>query len=240
MTTRRTALGWLALGPLAGLVSTTGRAQGSGAVFFPAPVPYGLCRRVERELRGGAQLIVERTWSVRFVPQGRGFRLDGQQTKVTVDAPPALSVLAQMESSRVDQGMFPLLLGSAGEIVGQSATRDDEALAAAIATVRARLTAVSAQGLEADAVERFLRDLQQAGEETLAAWPTTLFAPGEVDVVQERAVPLPAGRTGTVTVRTLASSDPATGLMRQFERQVETRLETRVRSGLERFTLAPE
>ena len=237
MTTRRTALGWLALGPLIGLVGLPAQAQRSGSQFAPATTPYRLRRRIERELRDGATLIVERTWSVQFVPQGRGFRVDGEQSGVTVDAPPALSFLAQVERNRIDQNMFPLMLGSAGEIIGQSATRDDATLSVAIDKVRQRLAAASEQGMDAEAGEEFLKHLQRAGEEALATWPTALFAPGELDVVHEREVALPAGRSGILTVRTLAASDPATGLMRQFERRVETRLGTRTKAGLERFSL---
>lgn len=240
MTTRRTALGWLALGPLISFVGLPAQAQGGGSQFAPSTNRYRLRRRVERELRDGASLIVERIWSVRFVPQGRGFRVDGQQADVTVEAPPALSFLAQVERTRIDQDMFPLLLGSAGEIVGQSASRDDETVSAAVDQVRQRLAAASAQGMDVEGSEQFLKDLQQAGEKALADWPAALFAPGELDLVQEREVALPAGRSGSVTVRTLATSDPATGLMRQFERRVETRLGTRTRSGIERFTLSQE
>lgn len=231
-------LGLLAVAPLAGLASPRLLAQDGVGKFAPAAHPYRLARRVERQLHGGARLTVERRWSLKFTVQGRGYLVDGHQTSVMVDAPPALAFLAQMERDRLENDMFPLMLDEAGQILSVASSSADEALATAVEQVRKRLEAALGDGR--DLAERFLAELQQAGEQSLAAWPANLLAPGALDREEHRAVPLPGGRSGSITVRTLASSDPATGVMERFERQVTSRLDDSVREGLERFSLSPE
>lgn len=231
-------LGLLAGAPLAGLVSPRLLAQDAVGKFAPAAHPYRLARRVERQLQGGARLTVERRWSLKFAVQGRGYLVDGHQTGVTVDAPPALAFLAQMERDRLENDMFPLMLDAAGQILSATSSRADEALSTAVEQVRKRLEAAFGDG--SDMAERFLAELQQAGEQSLAAWPANMLAPGAFDREEHRTVPLPDGRNGSITVRTLASSDPATGLMERFERQVTSRLGDSLREGLERLSLSPE
>ena len=238
MIARRDLLGAVSLLPAAALLPGAVLAASAVTPFAPGTTPFRLVRRVERELRDGARLVVERAWSIRFLPQGQGYRLEGKQADVSVDAPAALAFLADMERGRVEEDMFPLQIGANGEIMGQGSASSDATLAHAIEAVREKLARQFVQPDDRVAAERFLTQLQRAGEQALAGWPAILFAPGSLDRSEERAVPLPGGRTGAVTIRTLATSDPVTGLMQRFERRVETRLDTSARSGLERFTLA--
>lgn len=237
MIARRRLLGAVSLLPAAALLPGAVLAAPAGSAFAPGTTPLRLVRRVERELRDGARLVVERAWSIRFLQQGQGFRLEGKQTDVSVDAPATLAFLADMERGRVEEDRFPLQIADNGEIMGQASASSDATLARAIEAVRERLARQFDQPDDRAAAEQFLTQLQRAGEQTLAGWPAMLFAPGNLDRSEERAVPLPGGRTGAVTVRTLAASDPETGLMQRFERRVDTRLGTSARSGLERFTL---
>lgn len=237
---RRHLVGLLSLLPVATILPRAALAAPPAPAFAPGDAPLRLIRRVERELRDGALLVVERAWSVRFLPQGSGYRLEGRQADVTVDAPAELAFLADMERSRVEHGMFPLLLSQGGEIMGQSAAPADEALGHAIEAVRGKLARQFGEGDERAAAERFLTQLQRAGEQALAGWPAILFAPGTIDHAEQREVPLPDGRIGEVVIRTLATSDSETGLMQRFERRVETRIGSSARTGLERFTLAPQ
>ena len=237
---RRHLVGLLSLLPAAAMLPGAVLAAPAAPAFAPDTAPFRLIRRVERELRDRALLVVERAWSIRFVPQGQGFRLEGKQVDVAVDAPAELDFLANMERDRVEDDMFPLLLSSGGEIMGRSDAPADDVLADAIEAVRGKLARQLGLGDDKAAAERFLTQLQRAGEQSQAGWPATLFAPGTLDNAEQREVPLPDGRTGEVIIRTLATSDPDTGLMQRFERRVETRLGDSSRSGLERFTLTPQ
>lgn len=238
MTNRRTILGLLACVPFAGTPLARLAAQEAVARFAPPSRPFRLIRRVERQLRDGARLVVERSWSVTFAVQGRGYLVDGLQSGVMVDAPPALGFLAQMERDRSEDDMFPLLLDGAGQIVSDSSSSADEALTLAVEQVRQRLESALADSESSDLAGRFLAELQQAGEESLVGWPRNVFAPGPIDRVEERVVPLPGGRNGSIAIHTLASGNPETGLMEHFERRVTSRLGDTVREGLERFSLA--
>lgn len=240
MTSRRRILAGLTLLPAAAILPRAVFAQSAPGAFAPGDAPFRLVRRVERELRAGARLVVERSWMVRFRPQAQGYRAEGRQVDVLVDAPPELAFLAGMERDRVEEDMFPLLLGADGGIMGQSAAPADETLAHAIEAVREKIGKRLGEGDDRATAERFLNQLQRAGEQALGGWPAILFAPGHLDRVEQREVPLPDGRIGAVSIQTLATSDPATGLMQLFERRIETRLGDSAKAGLERFTLAPQ
>lgn len=240
MTSRRALLGWITLVPGLGLAARPVLAAERSASFAPGATPYRLIRRVERELRDRTRLVVERTWTVRFVPVGHGYRVEGQQRAIDVIAPPSLDFLATIERERVEDGMFPALLDAHGRSVGGARASIDSSLAGAVSEVRARMDQWGDDAGWRDRADRFLARLQQDGAESLSAWPASLFAPGDMDMVEHRPVPLAEGLAGMIAVRTVTSSDPASGLLRHLERTVETRLESSIRVGLERFSLTPE
>ena len=240
MTSRRGLLRWLAIAPGLALTSRPASASVLSPGFSPRATPYRLVRRVERDLRDRTRLVVERTWSIRFLPLEQGYRVDGRQTGIGVDAPAALDFLVRIERERIEEAMFPLLLDSRGLAAGGACVHTDAALAKAVGEVRSRLNRILIDGDERAQAARFLTHLQRAGENALSAWPAALFAPGHIDMVEQRTVPLPDGLPGKVAVHTVASSNRTTGLMEHFQRTVETRIAGGTRTGLERFTLTPE
>ena len=102
---RRHLVGLLSFLPVATMLPRAGFAAPAALAFAPGTAPFRLIRRVERELRDGALLVVERAWSIRFVAQGQGYRLEGKQADVSVDAPAELDFLAAIERDRVEDGM---------------------------------------------------------------------------------------------------------------------------------------
>ena len=66
-----------------------------------------LSRTVTRELSGGQQLVVQRRYRVQFLPDGDGFTLTGAPIGVSVEVPPILARLGDMERQRSDLGPFP-------------------------------------------------------------------------------------------------------------------------------------
>lgn len=213
-------------------------ALASAARFAPGDLPGRLTRTVERQLGRAGKLTVSRAWSVRFLAAGRGYRVDGEQLEVTVDAPPVLADLARIERERVEDAMFPLMLDPAGQMMDDAAVSAEAALAAAVDGVRKRLAARAVSGRDLAEAERFLEALQAAGQGAVAAWPRDLFAPGARSAADSQVVTLPDGTSGTVSIATETASDPVTGLMQRFERRVETRIGTQSRFGKETFVLA--
>lgn len=209
-------------------------------IFNPAPGAHRLTRRIERELGPAVQLVVERSWAIAFNPAGRGFEVAGRQLAVSVDAPPELAELAAIERARREDSAFPMMLDASGRMITRQDAPVDGNLAKAIDAVRGRLQSSLSDPTDLSAGTRFLDALQQAGQQVVSAWPADLFAPGSLERSQPREVALPDGTTGTVSVRETGLADPLTGLMQRFERQVETRIGSRTKSGRELFTLARE
>ena len=104
-----------------------------------------------------------------------------------------------------------------------------------IAEERAQLTR---HGALESRTAGFLDSLQGAGQKALAQWPRDLFAPGLTDQEEQRTVELPEGQSGTISITRAASTDPETGLMMHYERQVRTRIGDDERVGSEAFLLA--
>ena len=84
--------------------------------FSPPSTPMVLSRTVIRELADGKQIVVKRSFRVQFVPAADGFVLTGTPITVSVDVPPLLARLGELERQRSDMGPFPLAIDSAGMI----------------------------------------------------------------------------------------------------------------------------
>lgn len=224
--------------PLAALAAAApdGSSAETGAFVAPAG-PTHLTRAVSRVLPDGKQVTSSRTYALRFVRDGAGYRVEGELVESVCDAPGALRALAEIERKRSDAGLFPLRLDAAGRIVGSGATGDAERRRAA-AAVNARLSAATMAPDDKAQASGFVAQLVARGG-GLAAWPSDLFvAPhGERSVVQR--LPLPGGGEGTVTVSTKADGKRASGVPATLERTVTTDLGGDRRIVRELWTVAP-
>ena len=72
------------------------------AAFVPPDAPMVLTRSLRRSLPGGAEIRTSRSYSIRFVREADGYRVEGALIDVAVDAPPALAALATLERARGD------------------------------------------------------------------------------------------------------------------------------------------
>lgn len=207
--------------------------------FAPPAGPMRYVRRLERDLGGGASFVVVRSFAIRFVPFGRGFRIEGEQQGVEVEAPERLAEFARLERERTEASLFPLTLDAAGLITGgearQPATQLDEAVRAVLAQFAAR----PRDAAELEQMQQYLAAVHQGAGRVLTELPRDLFAPGAGPRSERRDVALPGGERGLVTVTFSAEADPATGLMRRAERTVVTELAGDSRRTAELWTLAP-
>ena len=220
--------------PAAGAV----RAQATSAAHFAPPAgPMRYTRRLERELGRGASLVVSRSFAVRFVPEPNGFRVEGEQIDVDVEAPEVLAEFVRLERERRELGLFPLRLDAAGGIADGPArplaANLDAAMREAVALLAAR-PLDSAQQAEA---ARFLNALNQSANRILTALPPDLFAPPDAPRSERREIALPGGDYGEVAVTFTAQRDPVTGVMREAWREVTTALQGQRRRTLESWTL---
>lgn len=223
----------------AALLLNAGTARATARPGFAPPgQPLLYTRRLERALADGNTMAVERRFAVHFVPVGDGFRIDGTQRDVLVEAPPPLAEFARLERERIEAGVFPIRLDAAGTITGGPtlplATKLDTA-------VRLALGEVTAQAHSSDEKaehDRFILAFQQGAARLVTELPGDLFAPGPPRR-ETREVALPNGDAGAVSVAFAATRDEVTGIMREARREIVTTLEATHRSTLESWTLGP-
>jgi hypothetical protein len=196
-------------------------------------------RRLERGLPDGARLVVSRSFAVRFVREAEGFRVDGEQIDVAVEAPEVLQALARLERERLETGVFPLLLDAAGAIRSVTPSAPSVQLDEAVREVTARIERWDHTPAEREELRAFVNAVHQSAGALTTELPRDLFAPGEVPREEYRTIALPGGATGQVRVTFSAECDPATGLMRAARRAVVTEVAGDRRNTIESWSLVP-
>lgn len=192
------------------------------ARFAPPIEQLILSRTVIRELSDGKQIKVTRRYAVQFAPVESGFLLDGKLVDVSVDVPPLLGGLAEIERKREETGMFPVRIDSSGTIIGgQDDGQVDRRLRdemTARATVVLAETGMPKENLQLGT--RFVAQTMQAPPRS--SWPVDLLRiqPGEHR--QSRVVALASGGEGRIEVVTRVDSLLPCGLPRTIERTVIT------------------
>jgi len=238
-TDRRALLRLGAAALLLPLVSVGSASVAAAAARFAPPEgPMRYSRRLERGLAGGASFVVSRGFAVRFRARDGGFHLDGEQVAVECEAPEALAAFARIERERVEQGLFPMLLDTAGRITGTEApmaAQIDAAVREAIATIDRRPRDPAARA----ALLQYVNAIHQSAGRVITELPRDLFAPPLAPRSESRAVALPDGGIGQVRVTFAAAADPVTGLMRTASREVVTELEGDERRTVESWRLEP-
>lgn len=196
--------------------------SGPQARFAPPIEQLILSRTVIRELSDGKQIKVTRRYTVRFAAVENGFLLDGKLVDVSVDAPPLLGGLAEIERKRDETGMFPVRIDSGGTILaGPSGDQVDQRVRD---EMTARATDVLAEtGMPKENLQlgtRFVAQTMQAPSRT--SWPVDLLRiqPGEHR--KSRIVPLASGEEGRIEVVTRVDTLLPCGLPRTIERTVTT------------------
>lgn len=207
--------------------------------FAPPSVPMLYTRRLERGLAGGASLIVARSFEVRFVREPDGFRVDGKQVAVDVEAPPQLDALARLERERVETALFPLQLDSAGAIRVQLRPTASAQLDAAVREATEQIERWQRTPAERDELRAFVEAVHRNSAELVTELPRDLFAPVDLARSESRVIDLPGGGEGRVRMSFAAELDPATGLMREARREVVTELAGDIRRTVESWRLEP-
>lgn len=217
-------------GPVAGVAAGPAR-------FTPPGDELVLTRTVHRALGGGLEIVARRSYAIRFVPDGLGFRVDGRLIDSHVDAPAGLSALAAIERQRPDTGMFPMRLDAEGRLTDAASARDDEAKHKASAIAALQVGGSDLSAAEKSQAGSFLTAVAARGAGS-AEWPRDLFRPQPGNRRESRRLALPSGGEGTVTVAIAARAAPSDGLLEAVERTVMTDLGGTRRETREEWTLA--
>lgn len=239
MLSRRRVIESLALLGVAGAAPLRAAPASAPAPFIPPETPQILARELARELGDGNRLVVRRSWMIGFAPRAGGYRVEGRQVAVSVDAPTHLAPIAEIERSREETSFLPLDLDAQGEILAGGAKANHAAVDEAIAAALDIVARGAASPREVDQARHFLAGLQGSAAQLLSAVPADLFRPREPQWETRRSLTLEGGIEGEVAVRFEASSDPHTGLLREARRAIVTRVANGQRSASEHWTLAP-
>ncbi len=235
---RRSVLG-IALGAALApaLISRQAVAQSSGLRSIAPPAqPMTYRRSLERFMRGGESFKATRDFSVRMTSHGLGYRVEGFQTAVRVEAPASLHQFVDLEERRVEDGVFPLTLDAAGLITeGRGPVAFGPEVEIAMESVRQ--TALRVDGPDVDELRQLVSAMHQAGAGLITYLPQDIFAPVTSDRTDRRIIELPWGDTGSVTTIFHGERDPVTGLMCNADREVITEMAGDRRRTLESWQL---
>ena len=220
-------------------LSHVAAAQAPQLRFSPPLSPMMLSRTVIRELSGGQQILVQRQFRVQFVPDGDGFILTGAALDVSVEVPPVLARLGELERQRSDPGPFPLMIDGQG-LIQSAAERGDTDL-------RARKDGrQAAQGMIDTAAMPIIRKRegalllgQLANDPRSSPWPADLFVASNGERRQHRTVALADGAQGEIDVVLKVGSLLPCGIPASFERVITTQLAGTRRVSRELWSLAP-
>lgn len=232
------ALAALAIAAPADIASATTIApQPDQDTFLPPHGPLLLTRELRKTLVDGQEIISQRRYAVRFVPQGDGYRVEGELVGTAVQAPPELGQLADVERSRADEGLFPLILNRHGMIVEQQGANDAASTARTLAEAKAFLANSELSDADRSAALAMVTQLQEQARAAGGNWPADLFRPASGRHEVTRDIPLPDGSAGRVTVSITASDLPG-GMLDRLQRRVITELNGTSRLSTETWTLA--
>ena len=218
--------------PLA--AASAGPPAETSARFSPPASRLTLSRTLRSPLADGREIVARRTYALSIVPDGEGFRVNGEEIGCTVEAPESLASLAALERRRSDAGPFPLHLDRNGMVLTKPSRIDNAPLHRASDLADSALE----KTLPDPSLRLALLDLVatlSAGNQT--AWPEDLFRPAATHRVDRRAIALPDGTRGEIEVEIV--SEPGSEESTRVQRTVTTALGTSRRTTREEWVLAP-
>lgn len=237
--TRRTVLGGIVS---LGCVSALGVAPAAAQMQSSVRIPQGrmlFSRRLERSMRGGAQLVIARSWEVDFSHSGNGIAIHGLQVSAEVEAPAALSDLAQIEENRSTNDMWPILCSQSGRILATGRGVEDEDVTAAVEEA-ARI--ISERPIPADerrSQMQYIAQMQASVASLLEQLPNDLFFPSFGPTRTVREIALPTGDTGQFEVSYEARPSSQGAWLESAERNVITRIADSERRAREIWSMRP-
>ena len=230
-------VGAAALLPVMSVSWVSTPAVAAQAHFTPPSEQLMLTRTVTRNLSGGKQIVVTRRYIIQFVPDGQGYVLNGSPLDVSVQVPPLLSGLAEIERRRTEHDLFPAWVDATGVIAQKPAAAgtSDHTVTAMSSAAQSLL---SQSSLAADRKQEGSLYLGQLTTQSAGSpWPADLFhaTPGERH--QHRVVALPDGAQGEVDIVVRVAALMPCGLPSAFEREITTVLEGTSQVSRELWTL---
>ncbi len=231
---RRKALGAAALG-LAGLAVPV---WAKTRLAIP-PHPMRLKRRLERPLRDGKFITVNRAWIVSFERFNDRIAITGRQESVLVDAPSKLAEFARLEEQRNTDKMFPIILAGNGSIVSAGRGDDTALVEDAYAAGQRAIDLASISDEHKRDAQTGLKQIRQAGDGFLATLPKDLFFPTQNEIRHNQEFALNEGVRGTLELVYRATHGDSFAWLAKAEREVITTIGPSRRISREIWSLTP-
>ena len=223
VTRRKLMGGAAAAGAVLGVGSLVPAAIAQDSLAIPAG-PMRLSRRIERGLRDGQSIVIDRSWQVEFRHQGRGVAIHGEQIAVKVDAPEELAAIAKIEESRVTSAMWPILLSDSGLILAAGEHSRQEDVAAAVREAEAILARRKPDAATMARHTDYLTHMQQASQALMDQLPPDLFFPAGVERQTIRPINLPDGLVGEFVLVYSSHKAPGCQWLSHATRTIVTRI----------------
>lgn len=233
---RRSVLGSISFLPLAGLAGAGWANAANGELKLPG-APMILHRTLRRGLRAGVDIVVQREWTISFLEQPGGALVTGRQLSATVDAPPEIAAIAEVERARDTSSMFPIELTGIGRIAGIGPFEPQSDVTQAVRAAEKLIAGATLAGSEREQALRQLGQIQSVGGSMLDRLPPDLFFPVPADFREVQPVALPDGSQGEFELLYRAAADPAGGWLEALDRTVITRLAGSERHSAESWTM---
>lgn len=227
----------LSLGAVGAAIATTLPISAANRIVLPQGV-MRLTRRIERDLGDGAKIVVERCWDLQFAGQGMGAIISGKQSMVSVDAPPALAGLADIERSRSTDAMFPILLSQSGAIVAAGVSILEQDVAEALREAERMIGQSGVAGEARGEMMGSLALLHRNAGRILDRLPPDLFFPISPPLRTVQPVALANGLQGEFEVAYEAERSAGSGWLARAQRSVVTRIGSSERRSLELWSMA--
>lgn len=214
-------------------------AQAPHVRFSPPMAPMVLSRTVIRELSGGQQVLVKRRFRVQFVASADGFVLTGTPIDVSVEVPPILARLGELERQRSDSGPFPIAIDGQGMIHPVVEPGNADAIARN-SSQRAAQGMIDSATMPAGRKREGGQLLAQlAADPRTSLWPTDLFVASDGERRLHRSVALPDGSEGEIEILLRVGKLLPGGVPTVFERVITTQLAGTRRVSREVWSLEP-
>lgn len=212
------------------------RTISAAAPFVPPDGTLLLTRETRRALPGGIVVRSSRSYAIRFLEEQEGYRIEGKLVDVDVEVPPAFAALAELERRRSDEGLFPMHVDRAGQLIEIGTPEDDGSVQAAIRLANRKIEHSVIPADKRKSMQAFVGRF--ADQRALVAWPQDLFVPTPGKRSQNGRITLPEGVEGDVSVELEAQTMPGSGLLERFRRTVTTSVGTSSRVVEEVWTLS--
>ncbi|HAU22873.1 MAG TPA: hypothetical protein DCS24_09845 [Erythrobacter sp.] len=193
----------------------------------PLDIPSGsmmLGRKLERDLPGGAKIVVDRKWSVEFWRLANGIEVSGSQVSARVRAPEKLRELVLIEERRPTDGMFPIALSPSGLISRIGEVEDPDSMQAAVREAEEVIASLPHDEDEKADMRQAVARLSAASNSIIEVMPPELFFPNNTRFEDSRQMPLPDGSFGEFKVIYSANRSTDDPRLERAEREVLTRI----------------